>query len=215
MDKVLSDVETRVLACLFEKEVTTPDYYPLTLNSLTAACNQKSNRNPVVSYDEAAVELGLERLRSKGIVQMIHIAGSRAAKYRHAFLEEYKLVPPEAAVLCELMLRGPQTLGEIRGHAERMYGFSDLSEVEEILRELMDREPSLVDKLPRQPGRKEARFMSLLSGRPEIREEDAALSPEAMNSDRDRISALEEEVSGLRNELGSLRKIFEEFRSQF
>ena len=174
MEETLNDIEIRILGCLIEKEFTTPDYYPLTLNSLTAACNQKSNRNPVESFEEPVVEQALEGLRKRGLVQALHVSGSRTAKYRHAFLEEFKLIPSEAAVLCELMLRGPQTVGEIRTRAERMYKFKGLEEVDEILRDLMDREQPLVFKLRREPGKREERHVHLLSGMPKIKESEEA-----------------------------------------
>ncbi len=217
MDEPFNDIAIRMLACLVEKENTTPDYYPLTLNSLTAACNQKSNRNPVVSYDEATVERELEELRRRGLVQTIHMAGSRTAKYRHSFMEEFRLIPREAAVLCELMLRGPQTMGEIRTHAGRMYGFRDLEEVAETLNDLMEREQPLALKLGRQPGQKEERYMHLLGGTPEIQESGQAVETAAkhVHGESVRIAKLEEEVSAIRQELETLKKLFEEFRSQF
>ena len=210
MDKTLDNIEARILACLVEKEFTTPDYYPLTLNSLVAACNQKSNRNPVVLFEEAAVERGLEALRKKGLVQTIHIPGSRTAKYKHSFMEEFSLISNEAAILCELMLRGPQTLGELRTHAGRMYEFKGLQEIDEILRDLMDREPAMVLKLQREPGKREERYMHMLSGTPEVKERE----PQA-EDENPRITKLEKEVSDLRDELAALRSSFETFKSQF
>jgi uncharacterized protein YceH (UPF0502 family) len=219
VNDALIDIELRIMACLVEKEITTPDYYPLTLNSLTAACNQKSNRNPVGSYDEAGVERGLDELRRKGMVQMSHAPGSRTAKYRHSFLENYQLIPREAAILCELMLRGPQTVGELRTHAGRMYEFKDLHEVEETLHDLKERGQPLVVKLGRQPGKREERYMHLLSGMERAREYEQAAPAEAgppqAQEGSERIAKLEGEVAELRKGLDDLKKSFDEFRSQF
>ena len=209
MHKTLDNIEVRVLACLVEKEFTTPDYYPLTLNSLVAACNQKSNRNPVVLFEETAVEQGLETLRKKGLVQTIHIPGSRTAKYKHSFMEEFRLISSEASILCELMLRGPQTLGELRTHAGRMYEFKGLQEIDEILKDLMDREPALVLKLQREPGKREERYMHMLTGTPEVKDS------EPSEDENPRIAKLEKEVSDLRDELAALRNSLETFKSQF
>ncbi|MGE5892483.1 MAG: YceH family protein, partial [bacterium] len=164
METALTDVEVRVLGCLIEKAITTPDYYPLTLNALTNACNQKSNRNPVVSYEETTVVRGLDGLRDKGLANMVYKADSRAPKYQHFFVEKLELSPGDVAVLCELMIRGPQTPGELRAHTERMHDFGGLEEIEGALRGLMEREHPLVVRLPRQPGRKEQRYAHLLSG---------------------------------------------------
>jgi len=162
----LDRVEERVLACLVEKAITTPDYYPLTLNSLTAACRQKSNRNPVVDIDEQTVESALERLQALGLTRVVTGADQRVAKYRQVFGAVYGLQPPEAAVLCELMLRGPQTLGELRGRASRMHPFEDIGQVEQTIQHLVARSDSLVIQLERQPGRKESRFAHRLVGEP-------------------------------------------------
>lgn len=215
MDKTLDNIEVRVLACLVEKEFTTPDYYPLTLNSLVAACNQKSNRNPVVTFDEPTVERALESLRKKGLVQTILLPGSRTSKYKHSFLDEFKLIASEASIICELMLRGPQTLGELRTHAGRMYEFKGLQEIDEILKDLMDREPALVIKLQREPGKREERYMHLLSGMPEEQSASVADSSKEAENDDPRIAKLEKEVSDLRDELAALRSSFETFKSQF
>jgi uncharacterized protein YceH (UPF0502 family) len=207
------------LGCLVEKELTTPDYYPLTLNALTNACNQKSNRSPVVSHDEATVVRALDGLREKGLADKIYKAGSRAPKYEHSFPEKFSLSLPEVAVLCELMLRGPQTVGEIRGRADRMYRFRGLEEVEQILDVLMKREQPLVSKLPRQPGRKEGRYAHLLSGMPEMTEETREMPEEAatlrVRAENERVAKLEEELAALRAELDALKKAFYELKSQF
>jgi uncharacterized protein YceH (UPF0502 family) len=219
MDVLLNDIEVRVLASLTEKEITTPDYYPLTLHALRAACNQKSNRHPVVSFEEKTVVRGLDGLRDKGLVNTVYKADSRVPKYQHFAGEKFALSGREIAVLTELMLRGPQTLGEIRGHGERMYEFSGLAEVEEVLQGLMGRERALVVKLPRQAGRKEQRYMHLLSGQPEIPETEGDVPQEPatveVRAENERIASLEAEVLRLRSDLGKLIKAFEEFRSQF
>lgn len=216
---MLNEIEVRIIGSLIEKELTTPDYFPLTLNALTAACNQKSNRSPVVTYDEATIEHWLGELRRKGIVQSISTPGSRAIKYRHSFLEEFRLIPHEAVILCELMLRGPQTVGEIRAHSSRMYEVGGLEAVEDILEGLIEREEPLITRLQRQSGKKEARYMHLLSGMPPIRETDRDVSmavseAQYMPGDK-RVDKLGEEVSGLRKELDELRKSFEEFKARF
>ena len=150
MDTVLSDVEVRILGCLIEKETTTPDYYPLTLNSLVNACNQKSNRSPVVSYEETSVVRGLDSLQDKGLSEKIYKADSRVPKYGHLFMKKLNLSRSEVAILCVLMLRGPQTTGEIRGRSERIHKFNDPGEVEKVLDELMNKEHPMTIKLPRQ-----------------------------------------------------------------
>lgn len=213
MDIILDDTEVRILGCLIEKELTTPEYYPLSLNSLTNACNQKSNRNPIVSFDEADVEQGLEGLQAKGLARKTLTPGSRVTKHRHALLDKFDLSRQEIAILCELMLRGPQTMGELRTRAERMSPFESLEEVEKNLQALMDYDPALVIKLPREPGRKECRHTHLLSGKPS---NDLSAEPAAPQATvQERISRLEEEASRLRGELEELKQTFAEFKSQF
>jgi uncharacterized protein YceH (UPF0502 family) len=219
MDIVLNDTEVRILGCLIEKESATPDYYPLTLNSLVNACNQKSNRNPVVSYEETTVVRGLDSLQEKGLSEKIFKADSRVPKYRHLFMKKFNLSRREVAVLCVLMLRGPQTSGEVRGRSERIYKFDGLSEVEEVLSELVDNEQPMLIKMPRQIGRKEPRYMHLLSGKPEIKgsekpvpEETATLQVRAEN---ERIVKLENELAALRREFNNLKKEFSDLKSQF
>jgi uncharacterized protein len=203
--------EVRVLGSLLEKEITTPEYYPLSLNALVNACNQKSNRDPVVHFDEETVERVLSMLRDKGLLLNVTGAGSRVPKYGHRLSEKLNLGRRELAVLCELMVRGPQTLGELRTRAERMHHFDDVSEVESVL----DRMPELVIKLPRRPGEKEARYAQLLAGAPEL----AAVAPDAGESPAparvDRLSALETEVAQLRHEVEDLKQQFAGFRQQF
>jgi uncharacterized protein YceH (UPF0502 family) len=219
MDILLSDIEVRILGCLIEKETTTPDYYPLTLNALTNACNQKSSRYPVVSFEDTTVVRGLDSLREKGLAEKILKADSRVPKYQHSFPEKFSLSDDYVAVLCELMLRGPQTVGEIRNRAGRMHTFEDLQEVEEILKSLMEKEPPMVVKLPRQIGRKESRFMHLFSGEPEITEAEPDVPEEAatvrVRAENERIEKLEQELSALRGEFDALKKEFADLKSQF
>lgn len=218
METTLNEVEARVLGCLIEKEMTTPEYYPLSLNALTAACNQKSNRDPVMALTEEDVVRALNRMRFN---QLTVVSGesSRVAKYRHLLAEKMGLVPAELAVMCELLVRGPQTVGELRTRCERMHPFADLTAVEEVLRELSEREDPLIVRLPRQPGRKEARHAHLFCGPPDMTAEEHELSPEparvrVMAAD-ERVAKLEEEVAALRAEVAGLRQIVEEFKQQF
>jgi|SRR5579871_30902 len=193
--------EVRVLGSLLEKEITTPDYYPLSLNALVNACNQKSNREPVVSYDDSDVEAALSGLRAKGLA--VRITGdSRVPKHGQRFTETLNLGRREAALLCVLMLRGPQTVGELRGRAERLYAFDDLEAVESTLNKLA--EAGMVKKLPRQAGSRESRYAHLLAGDVEVAEEPTPAAVSAPNS-ADRIAALERDLADLRRE-------FEEFR---
>src|SRR5579884_471883 len=194
-EPLLSPVEARVLGALIEKEITTPEYYPLSLNALVNACNQKSNRDPVVAYDDDTVEDALELLRAKGLAVRITGSGSRVPKHAHRFGEKFNFGRRELAILCELMLRGPQTTGELRNRSERMHHFDDLDEVETILQRLMEHEPDpLVVRLARQPGEKEARYAHLLCGEPQsfavVNQEEAASSTRA-----DRLAELEAEVA--------------------
>jgi uncharacterized protein len=218
MDILLNDIEVRVLGSLIEKEMSTPEYYPLTLNALTNACNQKSNRDPVMALEEAEVVRALDSLRQKGLA-MQAAESSRVPRYAHALEAKLRLEPEELAIVCELLVRGPQTVGELRGRAERMYSFTDLSEVEQILADLSERQPPLVVKLPRQPGRKEPRLTHLLSGAPELSEEMPSAAPEAARrqvmAENERIAALEQEVTELRTQVAELQRLFAEFRAQF
>jgi uncharacterized protein YceH (UPF0502 family) len=210
MDWQLDAVEVRVLGSLMEKEATTPDYYPLSLNALVNACNQKSNREPVVSYDEDTVEDALLTLREKGLAQRITGRDSRVPKHAQSFTEKFNLGRREAALMCVLMVRGPQTVGELRGRTERLYTFDDLEAVESTLHRLGEME--FVKQLPRQTGFKEPRFAQLLSGDVEMAEEEApaiaAASGRVGSGDRERIAVLEAEVAQLKRE-------FEEFRRKF
>lgn len=216
----LSDVEGRVLGALVEKETTTPEYYPLSLNALVNACNQKSNRDPVMTLDEEAAR---QALRSLSDQAMVRSAGgdSRVAKFEHRLNELYNFHRHEIAVLCVLLLRGPQTPGELRTRAERMYAFEDLEAVQSALHHLMRREPPLVKILPRQPGTKESRYMHLFSG-DAVPAEHAANEPHAeaqsftrTSHDGDRVAQLEAEIVELRRELNTLREQFAAFQKQF
>jgi uncharacterized protein YceH (UPF0502 family) len=213
-----NDIEVRVLGSLVEKQVTTPEYYPLTLNALTLACNQKNNRNPVTTYSENDVANALESLREKNLTYVYHGSTSRVPKYKHVMPEVMHLSPPETALMCALMLRGPQTVGEMRGNASRLYEFSGLEEVDQTLNSLISREPEpLVVRLPRQPGQKEARVAHLLSGPPseEMMAEVAAPRAVPRQNDRERIEILERNLTTLSEEMQTLKQQFAEFKKQF
>jgi uncharacterized protein len=204
--ELLNETEVRVLASLIEKESTTPEYYPLSLNALMLACNQKTNREPVVSYDEDTVSDALDSLRANRLARLSS-AQSRVAKYEHSILEVFNLGRRELALLCTLMLRGPQTVGELRDRSERMRAFSDLEEVEACLETLMHWEPRpLATRLPRQPGLKEPRYMHLLSG---DAEPPAPRVPERAAPLEEQVEALRQEVRELREELATFRRQFE------
>jgi hypothetical protein len=213
----LNEIEVRVLGALLEKEITTPDYYPLSLNALINACNQKSNRDPVMTLDESAVRQALDSLNEKGLAGQATSADSRVPKYAHRLQEVFNFDRREMAVLCVLLLRGPQTPGELRGRTERMYKFDDLGVVESALHHLMEREPPLVMKLARQPGTKESRYAHLLAGEVEGWSAPAQTQPQAATGSQDeqRITRLETEVQSLRNEVAHLRQQLEDFRKQF
>ena len=206
MDWQLDAAEVRVLGALLEKEIATPDYYPLSLNALVNACNQKSNREPVVDYDEDTVEQALATLREKGLALRITGRDSRVPKHAQRFTEKFNLGRREAAVMCVLMLRGPQTVGELRGRTERLYTFDDLAAVESTLHRLAEME--FVKQLPRQAGFKEPRFAQLLAGDVEVAMEEDAPSAAHHSADRERIAALEAEVA-------ELKRAFEDFRRKF
>lgn len=217
MDIRLKDIEARVLGALVEKEITTPEYYPLSLNALVNACNQKSNRDPVMDLDEDAVRDALQGLQEQRLANPINSTESRVTKYRHRLSEIFNFDRRETAVLCVLLLRGPQTPGELRGRAERLYRFEDLAGVESALNHLVEREPPLVKKLPRQPSTKESRYAHLLSG--DVEEWEAAPAPRAAapaaGVDDERMARLETEVADLRREIAALRQQLAEFRKQF
>jgi uncharacterized protein YceH (UPF0502 family) len=216
METILNDIECRIFGALVEKELATPEYYPLTLNSLTLACNQKSNRDPLMKLEEAEVVRALDSLKIKHLVLTAADSG-RVPKYRHLLYEKMKLEPGELAVMAELLLRGPQTVGELKGRMERMAPSVDLAAMEALLEELAER--GLVIKLPRQPGRKEQRYAHLFSGEPVIPEDHASAAPEKARlqvmAENERFAALQEEVGRLRQEVQELRKAIEDFKSQF
>lgn len=221
MEPLLNAVEVRVLGALVEKEITTPEYYPLTLNSLTTACNQKSNRYPVVDFDEKTVVRALESLRDKGLARQVSGMDMRVPKHYHLFDEKLGLTRPQVAALCVLMLRGPQTVGEIRGRSGRLHEFADLSEVEAVLSALAERaEGPLVAQLARHPGRKESRYAHLLMGQPQEDEQEDEGGPVdaaavEVRAENERIAALEERVRELASELVTLREEFAHFKEQF
>jgi uncharacterized protein YceH (UPF0502 family) len=217
MPEILNETEARIVGSLVEKQLTTPEYYPLTLNALVNACNQKSNRDPVVNYDESTVTAVLERLRDRNIVYVYYGSTSRVPKYKHMLPSIYELEPDELAVICVMLLRGPQTLGELRTRTERLFNFAGLGEIQETLDRLARRDDPLVARLPVQPGQKEARFAHLLSGDVDV---EALAAAHAARSSRggvesERIEKLEEEVAALRAEVEAIQQTFEEFRRQF
>jgi uncharacterized protein len=195
-------VEIRVLGCLIEKQRTTPDAYPLSLNALRLACNQSTNRDPIVDYDEATIRAALERLGRRSWTRLASGPGSRAAKYRHLLDETLRLSPSELSVLAVLMLRGPQTPGELKTRTERLYPLSTLADVEGVLTRLIERE--LAERLPRRPGQKEERFVQLVGGGDEPAPQAAEREPEPPAADR--VTALEERVDRLERELRDLRE---------
>ena len=214
---VLSAHEARVLGALIEKEATTPEYYPLSVNALANACNQKNNREPVMQLDETDIRRALNRLQDHQLV--VAVRDSRVAKYEHRLQEVFNFTRGEAALLCVLLLRGPQTPGELRGRTERMHRFDDLSEVQGALQRLMQRTPPLVKPLARQPGTKETRYRELLSG--EGAGEDEAFAASSQGQQREtadegeRLARLEDELAAVRTEVEELRRQFADFRRQF
>jgi hypothetical protein len=214
---VLTDNEARVLGSLVEKGITTTDYYPLTLNALVNACNQKSNRDPVMNLNDELVRQALYSLNQKGLAGTASTADSRVPKYEHRMQEAFNFTRPETAVMCVLMLRGPQTPGELRGRAERMHRFEDLTDVQSTLQKLMTREEPLVKILPRQPGTKEARYAHLLSGaKPEWDAPPPPLEVQAgAASENERVDRLEETVEALKRDIDELKQEFAGFRKQF
>ncbi|NVJ56090.1 MAG: YceH family protein [Vibrionaceae bacterium] len=214
MNIELSPVEARVIGCLIEKEVTTPDYYPLTLNSLTAACNQKSNREPVMALSDTDVQQAVDGLIARRLVSDESGFNSRASKFQHRFCNtefgDLKLSKQEKGITCCLLLRGPQTPGELRTRTNRLAEFSDVKEVEAVLEKMASREEgALVVKLPREPGKRESRYMHLFSGEVDIESFATAAAP-VQSGDNERIDALEAEVSTLKEELAELRALVEQ-----
>jgi len=211
MDIQLSEVEARVLGSLIEKEITTPDYYPLSLNALVNACNQKNNREPVMNLDEDAVRNALDGLQSHRLAGPARGADSRVTKYEHRIQEAFNFTRGETAILCVLLLRGPQTPGELRGRTERMFRFEHLDDVQSTLQRFIEREPPLVAMLQRQPGTKESRYMHLLSGQVEA----AQLTTTSRDAEHGLRARLEEELERLRQEIAEVKRELAEFRARF
>ena len=214
---LLDRAEARVLGSLIEKEITTPDYYPLSLNAIVNACNQKSNRDPVMDLDEDAVNQALRALQQKGLARPADNWDSRVTKYEHSLQEAFNFDRRETAILCVLLLRGPQTPGELRGRSERLHRFDDLTEVQSTLQRLMTREPPLVKVLARRPGTKEARYAHLLSGDVEDQESQTARDGQSSSSSAgtDRLDRVESEIAELRTEVADLKQELMKFRKQF
>jgi uncharacterized protein YceH (UPF0502 family) len=233
MDIKLTAVEARVLGALIEKEITTPEYYPLSLNALVNACNQKSNREPVMNLDDEAVTLAMRSLEEKEFAGAANTTDSRVRKYEHRLGEVFNFTRPEAAVLCVLLLRGAQTPGEIRGRGERLHHFEALDDVQMAIGKLMKREPAMVAVLARQPGTKESRYVELMSGEAFVESAGAPAAERAFVQHienravvvRDsgdggmdgagRMRRLEAEVAELRGEIAELKQMFAEFRKEF
>ncbi|MGZ4842004.1 MAG: YceH family protein [Candidatus Angelobacter sp.] len=215
MNIVLNSAEARVLGALVEKDITTPDYYPLSLNALINACNQKNNREPVTNFDEETVRLALRNLSEKRLAGPAGGADSRVTKYEHRLQEVFNFTRPETAILCVLLLRGPQTPGELRSRTERMHRFEDLDEVLSGLQQLMRREPPLAKALGRRPGTKEIRYAHLLSGDVEAWEPPAETASSSGSADAERLIQLEEQVATLRSEVAELKQQMAEFKKQF
>jgi uncharacterized protein YceH (UPF0502 family) len=216
MSLELSPIETRVLGALLEKERTTPEYYPLSLNGLVVACNQTTNRDPIVSYDDLIVEQSLDRLREKKLAMLVHTAGARVPKYRHTLLDHYNLDAHEVALLCVLMLRGPQTPGELRSRTERMCGAMSLPEIEKYLEELTSGGDPLVRVIPARAGQKEKRYVQLLSGEPEL--DSSTFAPPLAGGSipqKSRLDTLEAELNTLKSELRALREDLADFKKSF
>jgi len=223
----LSLAEIRVLATLMEKHITTPDYYPMTLNALVNACNQKTNRDPVTNLDETEVIQAFDAAVKRGMARIVDEGASRVVKHRERLSEVLALNAAQRAILCELMLRGAQTAGELKSRAERMYTFESLAEVETTLNSLMTRSADsqydgteqhqpLVVRLPRQAGQKEVRFMHLLAGEPELAQaKNTAAQPASTNDQAERVAQLEAHVAALNLELDELRAEFVQFKRQF
>ena len=216
MSDELTEIEVRVVGALIEKQLTTPEYYPLTLNALIAACNQKTNRDPVVSYTEAEIQNTLDVLREeKNLAYVFYGSTSRVPKYKHILPQRFELDEPETAVMCVLMLRGAQTIGELRERTGRLYEFSGLGEVQETLDGLVKKDEPLIIRLERQVGQKDARYAHLLSGEPSAASfvsKTISANPEAEN---ERVEKLENELENLRSEFNLFRQSFDEFKKQF
>ena len=219
MNATLNEYELRALGALVEKQISTPDYYPMTLNALVNACNQKNHRDPVVSYDEATVAKALDSLRVKNLAYVFHGSEARTAKYGNLFPKVFDLSEAEVPLMCVLILRGPQTPGELRSRTQHLRGFESLAEVETLLQGLSLREEPLIVKLPRQPGSRESRFAHLLGGPVEMEQREiaprASTPVQPSQAENERIAKLEEETASLRQELNELKQQFADFRRQF
>ncbi len=225
MQLTLTPIEARILGALIEKEITTPEYYPLSLNALTNACNQKSNRDPAMHLEEHEVRKALNHLEFQTLVRSVSASDSRVTKYEHRLQDAFNFYRPETAILCELLLRGQQTPGELRTRASRMHAFEDLDSVPSALQRLAKREPPLVTMLPRQSGTKEARYAHLLGDAPPavpaaLAHEPAAVAREsdasvASPSSSARLESLATEVAELRSQILDLQSQFAAFRKQF
>jgi uncharacterized protein YceH (UPF0502 family) len=221
MDLELNPIEQRILGCLIEKEMATPEYYPLTLNALVNACNQKSNRNPVMELDSATVEQTLYELRTElRLAIETHSSGSRVSKYKHNFSDHWDFTLSEMAILCELFVRGPQTPGDLRAHASRLRPLTDANEVDQVLKELESHEGGpFVIQLPREPGKRERRWAHLFSGEPEMAtshpEADIPTDQPSGSTRNERMQTLEDEITELRQELDALKTQFEAFKTAF
>lgn len=216
MSNHLTDVETRILGCLVEKQLTTPEYYPLTLNSLASACNQKSNRDPVVSYDETTLLKAIDDLRDKNLVYLYYGSNSRTVKYKHMLPSVYQLNDAETALVAVLFLRGPQTVGELRERTGRLYEFGNIAETQEALDQLATRSEPVIARLERLPGQKDPRYAHLLSGEIDIEAINAAreaAKPGAQSESK--VQELESEIAELKENLSAFRAEFEEFKKQF
>ena len=210
--RLLSHEEVRVLGAMLEKQYTTPAYYPMTINSITNACNQKSSRNPVVSYDEFQVEDIVSNLREKQLSGIVTSSEFRVPKYTQVFGRHYNLSIQEVAVLCLLFLRGAQTVGEIRSRSSRIYNFTDLAEVHETFDKLLNRaEAPFIIKLPKNSGR-EHRFTHLFCGEPEIEVQDEPIKKETLEA---KVNQLEDDVLKLKEEITTIRNEFDQFRKEF
>jgi len=218
VNATLNEYELRALGALVEKQIATPDYYPMTLNALVNACNQKNHRDPVVSYDETIVARALDSLREKNLAYIFHGSEARAPKYGHIFPKAFDLSEAEVPLMCVLVLRGPQTSGELRSRTQHLRGFESLAEVETLLQGLSLRDNPLIVKLPRQPGSRESRFAHLLGGPVEMEQREVpphqATSAQQTQVGADKIARLEEEIASLRLELSELRRQFAEFKSE-
>jgi uncharacterized protein len=218
LNAILNEYELRALGAMVEKHIATPDYYPMTLNALVNACNQKNHRDPVVSYDETIVAKALDGLREKNLAYVFHGSEARTPKYGHLFPKAFDLSEAETPLMCVLILRGPQTSGELRSRTQHLRSFGSLAEVETLLQGLSLRDTPLVVKLPRQPGSRESRFAHLLGGPVEMEQIEAPTYPAPSvlhkHSENDKIAKLEEELASLRMELSDLKQQFAELKRE-